>query len=178
MSSLSAAAFAAVRRALDGDVDDAAAAEHAAAAPEDRALLALAPGDEQLGKACYHAVRRKYGRDVQAARRPGDVGLRGTAAAGRPLEELARRADLVATVLEGGRVGRQARLPRVGVEELKVAGRLAGAAADAEGGGVPCRERARLPRHFVDVFAPPALGGSCTLAPAHLFVSDRALRHF
>ena len=69
MSSLSAAAFAAVRRALDGDVDDAAAAEHAAAAPEDRALLALAPGDEQLGKACYHAVRRKYGRDVQAARR-------------------------------------------------------------------------------------------------------------
>ena len=29
MSSLSAAAFAAVRRALDGDVDDAAAAEHA-----------------------------------------------------------------------------------------------------------------------------------------------------
>ena len=69
MSSLSAAAFAAVRRALDGDVDDAAAAEHAAAAPEDRALLALAPGDEQLGRACYHAVRRKYGRDVQAARR-------------------------------------------------------------------------------------------------------------
>ena len=69
MSSLSAAAFAAVRRALDGDVDDAAAAEHAAAAPEDRALLALAPGDENLGKACYHAVRRKYGLDVQAARR-------------------------------------------------------------------------------------------------------------
>ena len=67
--SLSAAAFAAVRRALDGAVDDVDAATHAKAAPEDQALLALAPGDEELGTACYRAVRRNYTRDVRRCQR-------------------------------------------------------------------------------------------------------------